>query len=215
MMKKKQLEKMVKDMLIESPEEFDELEEFVEEHEDEYPDGLADYVFRLAIQMGNMTYVDEYADEFDLNDGDGCSTYLDETDDEEMQELLMDHGAFRSWDDYDDCKFAMETVEGTVLVFDNGFQREVFEKYKKDFNFTDERLREIFVDGAGEEESDRDVAGDLSALGVSFDRETIVFDDKCGNGGHMLMDLLEELGWECDFEGDSWKLETNGVYFIR
>ena len=28
-------------------------------------------------------------------------------------------------------------------------------------------------------------------------------------------ELIEELGWECDFEGESWKFETNGVYFIK
>ena len=28
------------------------------------------------------------------------------------------------------------------------------------------------------------------------------------------MDFAEELGWDFDFEGDDWKLETNGVYFI-
>ena len=32
---------------------------------------------------------------------------------------------------------------------------------------------------------------------------------------HVLRDLLEELGWYCAFEGERWKLETNGVYFIR
>ena len=209
------IEQIVRDLLIASPEDFDELDEFVEEHEDDHPDGLADYVFRLAIQMGNTAYVEEHADEFDLNDGDGYSTYLNETDDEEMQEVLMSHGAFRSWDDYDDCKFAMETVNGEVLAFDDDFQREAFEKYKKEFNLTDERLREILADGIYDDESGRDVDDDLSTLGVSFDEDTVVFDDKCGGDGYALMELLEELGWDCSFEGDSWKLETIGVYFIR
>ena len=103
-------------MLIASSKDFDELDEFVEEHEDDHPDGLEDYVFRLAIQMGNTAYVEEHADEFGLNDGDGYSAYLNETDDEEMQEVLMSHGAFRSWDDYDDCKFAKEQMVKCLLL---------------------------------------------------------------------------------------------------
>lgn len=202
-------------MLIASPEDFDELDEFVEEHEDDHTDGLADYVFRLAIQMGNTAYVEEHADEFDLNDGDGYSTYLNETDDEEMQEILMSHGAFRSWDDYDDCKFAMETVNGEVLAFDDDFQREAFEKYKKDFGFTDKKLRDLLADGIYDDESGRDVEADLTALGVSFGDDDLTFSDKCGDDGYELMELLEELGWDCSFEGDSWKLESIGVYFIK
>lgn len=209
------IEQIVRDLLMASPEDFDELDEFVEEHEDDHPDGLADYVFRLAIQMGNTAYVEEHADEFDLNDGDGYSTYLNETDDEEMQEVLMSHGAFRSWDDYDDCKFAMETVNGEVLAFDDDFQREAFEKYKKDFGFTDEKLRDLLADGIYDDESGRDVEADLTALGVSFEDDDLTFSDKCGDDGYELMELLEELGWDCSFEGDSWKLETIGVYFIK
>ena len=56
-----------------------------------------------------------------------------ETDDEEMQEILMNHGAFKSWDDYEDCRFAMETVNGEILAFDSDFQQEVFKKYKAIF----------------------------------------------------------------------------------
>ena len=38
---------------------------------------------------------------------------------------------------------------------------------------------------------------------------------ECGDSGYELMELLEDLGWDCEFEGDSWKLETIGVYFIK
>ena len=34
-------------------------------------------------------------------------------------------------------------------------------------------------------------------------------------GAYWLKDLLEELGWECDFEGDRWELNTDGVYYIK
>lgn len=209
------LEQIVRDMLIASPDDFDDLDEFVEEHEDDHPNGLADYVFRLAIQMGNVSYVEEHAENFDLNDGDGYSTYLYETEDDEMQETLMNLGAFRSWDEYDDCRFAMETVNGEILAFDSDFQRAAFEKYKNDFGFSVERLCELLADGGYDDESGRDIEADLSALGVSLEDDGVSFAEKYGDDGYELMELLEELGWDCSFEGDSWKLETIGVYFIR
>ena len=209
------IEEFVRGLLIANPDSFEEVDEFIKKHEDEHPDGLADYVFRLAIQMGNIAYVEEHADNFDLNDGDGYSTYLNETDDEDMQDILMRHGAFRSWDDYDDCKFAMETVNGAVLTFDEEFQKEVYKKYKKEFGLSDKKIRSILE---GDEDScdyDRDIETDMEALGVSFEDDKISFNDKCYEDGYELMDILEELGWDCDFEGDSWKLETAGVYFIK
>ena len=210
------IEEMVRNLLVANPDSFEELDEFVEDHEEDHPDGLADYVFRLAIQMGNIKYVEEHAENFDLNDGEGYSTYLYETEDEEMQDVLMNHGAFRSWDDYDDCKFAMETVNGEILAFDSEFQKEAYEKYKEEFGFTDKKLRKIITEGLDDDEDyDRDVETDMTALGVSFENDEITFDDKCGDDGYELMDILEELGWDCAFEGDSWKFETLGVYFIK
>ena len=209
------IEQIVRNLLIANPDSFEEIDEFVEEHEDEHPDGLADYVFRLAIQMGNKEYVEEHAENFDLNDGEGYSTYLYETEDEDMQDVLMSHGAFRSWDDYNDCKFAMETVNGEVLAFDEDFQKEVFKKYKKKFGLSNKKIHSILEEGDDDYNGDRDIESDMEALGVSFEEEKISFNDKCGDDGCELMDILEELGWDCAFEGDSWKFETIGVYFIK
>ena len=209
------IEQIVRNLLIANSDSFEEIDEFVEEHEDEHPDGLADYVFRLAIQMGNKEYVEEHAENFNLNDGEGYSTYLYETEDEDMQDVLMSHGAFRSWEDYDDCKFAVETVNGEVLAFDEEFQKEVFKKYKKKFGLSNKKIRSILEDGDDDYDGDRDVETDMEALGVSFEEDEISFNDKCGDDGYELMDIIEELGWDCVFEGDSWKLETTGVYFIK
>lgn len=209
------IEQIVRNLLIANPDSFEEIDEFVEKHEDEHPDGLADYVFRLAIQMGNKEYVEEHAENFDLNDGEGYSTYLYETEDEDMQDVLMSHGAFRSWEDYDDCKFAVETVNGEVLAFDEEFQKEVFKKYKKKFGLSNKKIRSILEDGDDDYDGDRDVETDMEALGVSFEEDEISFNDKCGDDGYELMDIIEELGWDCAFEGDSWKFETTGVYFIK
>ena len=216
-----ELESEIQTMLGTAGEDFSELEEYIEEHEDDYSGDLADYTFREAIRSGNREYVEAHAEDFDLNDGDGCSTYLYETDDEEMQELLMDCGAFRSWEDYEDCLFAVETVNWEILSFDPDFQKEAYEQYKEEFGLTDEQIMKILgqddedeEDETEEPETDRYVEDDMEALGVSFEDGEPQFMDMISSGGSETKELLEELGWSCSFEGDSWKLETVGVYFI-
>ena len=76
--------------------------------------------------------------------------------------------------------------------------------------FDDEDAVESF-----EDESDRCFADDMEALGICVEDNEIVFEDKVDSDGWELRDLLEELGWDCSFEGEQWKFETNGVYFIR
>lgn len=68
------IEKKIKDLLSANTVDFDELDEFIEEHEDDYLGVLVEYAFREAVRMGNTSYVEEHIDDFDLNDGDGCST---------------------------------------------------------------------------------------------------------------------------------------------
>ena len=55
----------------------------------------------------------------------------------------------------------------------------------------------------------------MEALGVNVNDDEIEFIDMTDEDGMMLRDLIEELGWDLDFEGESWKFETNGVYFIK
>ena len=196
-----------------------ELVQYLADYEDVYSDDIYDFAFREAIRQGITEYIEEYAENFDLNDGGGYSTYLHETDDEEIQDLLMDLGAFRSWDEYDDCKFAVETVNGSVLAFDSDFQQEVFAKYLKIYNITEDDVITMFDDEAQadafDSEHDRYFVEDMAALGVTVQNGVIEFEDKVDSDGGELRDLLDELGWYCAFEGERWKLETNGVYFIR
>ena len=209
-----ELEEQIREMLSQTDGDFSELEEFIEEHEAEYEDDLAEFAFREAVRSGNTEYVDMFAQEIDLNDCGDCSSYLDETDDEGMLDLLMSHGAFRSWEYYDDCLFAMETVNGEILSFDPDFQKEIYEQYKEKFNLTDEQIMN-YIDGDEDDlETDRYIDEDMEALGVSFEDGEPQFMDMVSSSGFSTMELLEELGWSCSFEGDAWKLETAGVYFI-
>ena len=197
--------------------------EFIEENEDEYSGDLNDFAFREAIRQGITDYIDNHVDEIDLMDNGDSSSYLDETEDEAIQSLLMSYGAYRSFDDYTDYKFSVETVNGTVLSFDSDFQQEVFEKYLSTYGLTregviamfdDEELVEVF-----EDEHERSFEDDMSAMGIAVEDGELTFLDKTdwdnNDFGIELYELVEELGWNCEFEGESWKLETNGVYFLK
>lgn len=210
-------EELSEDILMQKVEELfsedpDALDDFIAEYEDDYPD-LAEYAFLLAVRNGNMEYVEAHINDIELNNGDdGNSEYLYETDDEEMKDLLMTYGALYPWDWYDDRKFAVETTGQTIIALDSDFQQEVYEKYKTHFDLTDAQISNIV---AGKESMDtQNVAEDMKALGVSFEDSAPVFEFMYGKNGYTLMDLLETLGWECEFEGSSWKLDTVGVYFI-
>ena len=196
-----------------------EITEYLAAHDDEYSDDIYDFAFREAIRQGITDYIENYAENFDLNDGEGYSTYLHETDDEDIQDLLMELGAFRSWDEYSDCRFAVETVNGSILAFDCEFQREVFTKYLELYGITEEDVIIMLEDEDRAEEFDseheRFFCEEMETLGVEVANDAISFIDKVDSDGGMLRDLLEDLGWDCSFEGERWKLETNGVYFIK
>lgn len=205
--------------LFSSCEDIDEITEYLSAHEDLYSGDIFDFAFREAIRQGATEYIEENAENFDLNDGCGYSTYLQETDDEDVQDLLMELGAFRSWEEYCDCKFAVETVNGSILAFDTDFQREAFAKYLEIYGITEDDVIAMFEDEEKAElfdtEHDRYFFEEMEMLGVTVEGTVITFIDKVDSDGGMLRDLLEELGWDCSFEGERWKLETNGVYFIR
>lgn len=192
--------------------------EYIDEQEDNYSGDIADFAFREAIRQGVISYIENHAEEFDLNDGDGYSSYLYESDDPDVQDVLMDHGAFRSWDDYVDCRFATETVNGSILAFDGDFQKEVFQKYLETYNLSENDVIAMFDDedaaDSFEDEHDRCFSDDMDAMGIIIEDDEISFENKVDDDGFNLRELLEELGWSCSFEGDSWKLETIGVYFI-
>lgn len=213
-----EIERCIADLFC-SYEDGSEIAEYIASHEDMYSDDIYDFAFREAIRQGVTEYIEENAENFDLNDGGGYSTYLHETDDEDVQDLLMELGAFRSWDEYADCRFAVETVNGSILAFDSDFQREVFDKYLGTYGITADDVVAMFEDEEKadefDSEHDRYFLEEMEMLGVTVEYGAITFIDRVDSDGGMLRDLLEELGWDCAFEGERWKLETNGVYFIR
>ena len=212
--KSDEIEAYIISVLSRSTGDISELSNYMDEHSDEYPDDIEEFAFRAAVRLGNFEYVSERIGDIELNDCGDCSSYLDETENEDMQDLLMEHGAYRSWDYYEDFKFALETVNGSLLAFDVDFQFDVYEKYKATFGFTDAMISAALESGESEL-GDRDLECDMEALGVSFDKGKPSFTDMCGENGMDLMELLEELEYDVSFEGESWKFETLGVYFIE
>lgn len=197
--------------------------EYLEENEEDYSDDIYDFAFREAIRQGVTEYIENHVDEFDLMDNGDSSSYLYETEDEDIQDLLMSYGAYRSFDDYTDYKFAVETVNNTVLSFEADFQKEVFEKYLTQYGISRGELVEMFSDEDKveefEDEHERSFEEDMAAMGITVEDGEIKFLDKADwendDNGIELYELIKELGWECNFEGESWKFETTGVYFIK
>lgn len=177
----------------------------------------------LAVEQGCTEYVQNHVPEFDpFNLG-----YLhDKTTDNDMHETLAELSVFRDAEDFFDCKFAMETTNGTVLAFQPEFQRECWDKFRELHPCSDEDVLRIL--GVLEEEGDLDfveledeeyeIARACTLLNVREENGGIVledFDDTLEKEYWDLSDLIDELGYETRFEGDSWKLETNGVYYIE
>lgn len=182
------------------------------------------YAFGKAVELGCLTYVDDHAEDsnVELNDPDeGYCTWLYSTDNQEIIQCLRDHGAWRQWDDFrsDEFLFAYETNCGYILALDDDFQKEVLKAYLDQNGLTEQDIIDFFEAGDGyeaPEDADYDLEEDLSALGVTFDDGKITFffpDDEWA--GRAFCDVMESLGWDTEFEGDSWKLETIGVYYIE
>ena len=202
-MMRSELEASVAELLREANDDFSDLEDYLTEHEGEYDGDLWEYAFREAIRQGNASYVSDHVDDFDLNDEGSYSTYLYETNDSGMREILFDSGAFANMEDYSDCRFAAETVNCSIINFDPDFQREVFEKYLEVHDLTEEaaiRFLEEGIDEAEEEKEDAEeycFEDDMEALGAEVEDGQISFRDMCWEEkGPEAKDLLESLG--CD-----------------
>ena len=134
--------------------------------------------------------------------GDYDYFVLKEEDEElDFEELLENH---------DSDRFAIETLNWEIVSFDSDFQEEVFEKYLQKHNLTRKQVIESLMN-----EDDDSLASDMETIGVSVADDEIEFNDICGEENMDIQDLLVSLGWECEFEGESWKFETTGVYYIE
>lgn len=203
-------------------------EKLVERYADDW-DGNGDLMttaLELAVETGNTDYVEKHIDDFDAWD---LQYLLDIAEgNPEMIELLNDHGVYHEWEYYDGSRFALETVNGTVLSFDPEFQKEVWAKYMEEHNLKDERVVELLEklstgEDLSEEEEELEMACELLKVSISDDGTLQLgeyewsgeVESECGASGFDLVELLENLGYDIKFVGERWKLETNGVYYLE
>lgn len=184
-------------------------------------DKVIEMTFRVAVQCGATEYIEMYANDIDLNDEGGHSSYLYETEDARVQDLLISMGAFRSWDDYGNCLFAMETINDSILAFDDDFLSEVVHKYLEYEDISEEKAAAILAgefdaeDEDGVETDEETIREELTLLGCEICDGELVWNPPFeAVGGFQFPEIFERLGWDVSFEGESWKFETNGVYFI-
>ena len=203
-------------------EEKDELTQFIEEHEDECEFDLADYVFRQAIRTGNQEYVSDHAGDFNLSDCDVQDSYLLETEDEEMRDILISAGeddsalAFEIEENAEDYRFLMNTVNGEILQLSDDLQWDAYEACKEKYGYTDDDILRIIrsqgrrfgIEWIPDSDPNHEILNDLLALGATFEDDELSFDTP-PQGGEFTR-VLGNLGFSCDAiessspYGDAW-----------
>lgn len=184
---------------------------------------LGTVALETAVKQGCTAYVREHANDFDTF----YMSYLhDLTTDTFMHSALAEAGICRDSEDYSGFRFAMESTNGTVLSFDPELQKECWEKYRELHPCSDEdvlRVLQAMEDGDPEtadleNDDEYELAKACALLNVSEEDGGITlipFDETCGKTYWDLPELLDSLGFDTGFEGDSWKMETDGVYYIE
>lgn len=199
------------------------VEKLIEQYADDWDgdDDLMTTTLGLAVEGGNTDYVEAHIDDFDTWD---MAYLMNLTDDPEMIETLNDHGIYHDWDYFADFRFAYETVNGTFLSYDPELRKEALEKYLSQNSLTQGQITAILAD-----EEPNDVPDDIDPddvkyacelLGISLVDGELVPDEPGPMGDYPIdgweaVDLLERLGYDISFEGEIWKLETNGVYYLK
>lgn len=214
------IEARIAEVMVYADDDNSDINDYMEEQKDNYIGSIDEFAFREAIRQGRKFYIRDRAYGIDLNDADGYSSYLYETDDPEIQAILIECGALRSMEDYADYRFAMESENGTILAFSDGFQGEVFQKYLETYDLSEDDVIAMFDDDdeaieTFEDEYERDFYEDMETMGISVEDDEISFENMAFSEGWELRDFIEELGWTCTFEGKYSKFGSTGVYFIR
>lgn len=202
----------------------EQAEQIVEEYADDWEgdDDLDITALESAVELGCTDYVEAHVEDFDLYE----LGYLHSlTTDPSMHETLADQGICRETEDFFGFRFAMESVNGTVLSFDPEFQQECWDRFREMHPCNDEDLLRILqmleeegLESVELEDEEYEIAQACTLLNVCEEDGEIVlksFDDTMGEEYWDLPELIDSLGFDTHFEGDSWKMETNGVYYIE
>lgn len=145
--------------------------------------------------------IDAYLDE--LSFGVNYPEELQELDEDDWE----DENELPDWEDYPgNCRFALETINNTVLEFTEAFRKEVFEKAK------------ACLDAASDISINYEELCGL--LDVSDESGEIVFNKRSHSNmdsfdGTGVLELLHELEYELEFEGMTSRFGHFGVEVIR
>jgi hypothetical protein len=140
--------------------------------------------------------------ECDVTMPDEVIEEADERDAASFPDLLDNHRCDR---------FAVETLDWEILNFDTALQQEAVARLLERHGKTPADAVHALSHPA---DGDAALVQKLTSLGVSHLQGGLVAHDLSGMRSYDLNDLLAELGWEVEFEGESGKFETAGVYFI-
>ena len=202
-------EKQFKGMLkIIKQDDADAFKEFVEAEDiqvEEIETADSGIVYLLAEHGAyNILYFVLTNYELEVNDEDGFCSALNVTEDSRIRNLLFEHGANNTMEDYDGMRFAVDTINWEVISLNSDFREELIDAVIKkhgvedadNFDFYKEALCFDIKDGEviiEEKELDELYGIDLYEVAKEFQKD---------------------LSYGLDFEGSRWKFETNGVYFV-
>ena len=221
-----EIEHHIKAVLASDPEDLTRIDAYVDNCEGAYYSDLKEFAFRTAVRQNALHYVEAHADDVELNDEDylsnwRSSSYFDDSKTEEMNRLLAECGAVHDETYHAHDYFAMETNQGRILSFT--IQQEVFFQYmdyigltpKDVFRICEEKDYNQAEDESTPKHIDRNIVEDLNRLGLYVWKGRIHFHDVTGEDGWSVKDLLEDIGYDLEFEGESERYEVNGVYYIE
>lgn len=168
-------------------------------------------ILEIAIAEEAYDYVDDHLDDVDLYE----FRWVAAAETEEMIDYLMERGAVREPDCYDDCAFSYCVDSDYVIAFDDDFRKEVIKKYVDTLELSEDQLCDYLENEDSDVEYDgiRNIEEDAEALGFYAKDGKLVIGES-DESGWRIIDVLEWMGYECKFQGCRWKLETSGYYFI-
>lgn len=195
-------------------------EALVDRYEDEY-ETLAEETFRMAIRSGCAEYVREHADYFELNDDCYGSSYLSETRDPEIRDILIEAGAVPNPEDYDgDYRFLYQSYMEDGYDLEESLADEIREKVLAELGITAEVFTERFLNNP-----DEDLPGKLKIFTYNDIQSMLWIADTASlpkdyEGTevyvHDLIDLMEIVGIDVCCEGSGGPHGHDGweVYFV-
>ena len=192
--------------------------------EDHFQGDPEEYILHAAVQWGCVEFLTPEILDRDLNNDEGYCPYLYETDDPEIQNLLLSYGGFAKEEEYKKYLFAYQEDTEEVLTFKPELRKAAFAAYLEENELSREEIIEILKNQVDAEECENDdfddeedeIAEDMHRLGVRLCRGRISFTGEIGDeDGYEIFSLLNDLNFEMEEDyGGQLHMQTNGIHYI-